>query len=171
MNLNEFYEKFSSDCVAGSSNQSLAVYDEPTEHTGRIAYRLSHGGENYALLFSNQLDSTFNEETISVVNAVGGTWTITSMKVGLASAWDGEPEEWHEVTFDGKKEKTVSGTEPFCTDAIQLNAKSGDYLIYEIVFTGDLFPCHEEMILNVRKKDENGEWYFDKRVPAPLMIG
>lgn len=171
MTLNDYYRTYSSDCTAGSSNQAFARFGEPAEHTGRISYRLSHGGERYSLLFSNRLDSTYSDGTASVANDIGGIWDILGMRVGLSGAWDAEPELWHTVTFDGEKTKRVSGAEPFFTDPIPLHAKGGEYLCYEITLFGDCFPCHDEIILNARKKTADGGWVPDKRIPAPLMIG
>lgn len=171
MTIKEFYSRYSSDCTAGSSNQVLNRDKLPTEHTGRVAYRLSHGGENYALLFSNQIDSTYADGSISVANDIGGTWKILSMRVGLCRAWDDEPKEWHNVTFEGYASKTVVGPEPFCTDPIPLHAKAGDYLCYEVTIFGACFPYHTEMVLNVRKKNADGIFVMDKRIPVPLMIG
>lgn len=171
MNISEFYQHFSSDCTAGSSNQLLYRGGTPARHTGRISYRLSHGGDSYALLFSNQIDSTFSDGSISRANDIGGTWEIESVRIGLSRTWDGEPAEWKTVTFDGKTARTVSGPEPFCTDPVPLSAQAGDYLCYEMTLFGDCFPYHEEMVLNVRKKNAAGVWEMDKRLPAPLMIG
>lgn len=171
MTLEQYYRTYSSDCAAGSSNQTLARFAEPSVHTGRISYRLSYGGERYSLLFSNQIDSTYADGSLSVANDIGGTWDILEMRVGLCKAWDAEPALWHTVTFDGEKTKRVSDPAPFCTDPILLHAERGDYLCYEITLFGDCFPYHEEMILNVRKKTEDGVWLSDKKIPAPLMIG
>ena len=171
MTVNEFYTRFSSDCTAGSANQTLTRYPEAGTHTGRIAYRLTRGGENYALLFSNTTDGTFADGKISVANDVGGDWDILSLRVGLASAWDGEPQEWHTATFDGAATYAVRGGEPFCTDPIPLGAHAGDYLIYEMTLFGADFPFHKEIRLNVRLRGEDGNWTIDQRFPAPLMIG
>jgi len=170
MDINAFYEKYSSDCTAGSANQVLARYSEPAEFTGRCYYRLSHGGESYSLLFSNRIDSTYSDGSISRANDAGGEWEIREMRVGLCGkSWD-EPERWHIVTFDGRPMKKVTDAEPFFTDPIPLNAKGGQSLCYEITLYGACFPYHEEIVLPVKIK-KNGEFQPDKRIPVPLMIG
>ncbi|MBQ7301635.1 MAG: hypothetical protein IJW77_17550, partial [Clostridia bacterium] len=78
MTLTDFYKTYSSDCTAGSANQVLTRDNEPVIRCGRIYYRLSHGGEHYALLFSNQIDSTFSDGSISAANDTGGDWDILS---------------------------------------------------------------------------------------------
>lgn len=172
MTLTEFYKTYSSDCTAGSANQVLTCDSEPVTRCGRIFYRLSHGGENYALMFSNQIDSTFADGSVSVANDIGGDWDILSLRVGLVDERGTEPDLWHTVTFDGQTQKHVSAgdTAPFFCDPIPLCAKGGQYLCYEITVCGACYPYHEEMTLNVVIRDGDG-WTPSKKIPAPLMIG
>ena len=172
MNLQEFYKTYSSDCTAGSANQVLTRDESPVTRCGRIYYRLSHGGDHYALLFSNQIDSTFADGSISVANDVGGDWDILSLRVGLVAERGTEPAIWHTVTFDTQAQKHVSAgdTEPFFCDPIPLFAKGGEYLCYEITVCGSCYPYHEEMTLNVVIR-EGDTWIPCKKIPAPLMIG
>ena len=172
MTLSEFYKTYSSDCTAGSANQVLTRDSEPVTRCGRIYYRLSHGGGNYSLLFSNQIDSTFADGSISRANDIGGDWDILSLRVGLVDVRGTEPDLWHTVTFDGKEAKHISAgnPEPFFCDPIPLSAKGGQYLCYEITVCGACYPYHEEMTLNVVIREGDG-WIPSKKIPAPLMIG
>lgn len=172
MTLSEFYKTYSSDCTAGSANQVLTRDKEPVTRCGRIYYRLSHGGDNYALLFSNQIDSTYADGSVSVANDVGGDWDILSLRVGLVDERDTEPEVWHTVTFDGCAQKHVCAGDPapFFCDPIPLCAKGGQYLCYEITVCGACYPYHEEMTLNVVIRDGDN-WVPSKKIPAPLLIG
>ena len=97
-----FFDTYTSDTTAGSSNQVLARFDSPVTRTGRVSYRLSRGGERYSLLFSNRVDSTFSDGSISRANDKGGDWSILSLRVGLAKATGVCAAEWHTVTFDGQ---------------------------------------------------------------------
>ena len=162
MTITEFYRIFSSDCTAGCGNQLLAKLDKPVTKTGRCWFKLSHGGENYALLFSNVIDSTYDDGSISRPGDAGGDWTIQGMRVGLCKGFKEEPALWKTVTFDGTEEKKVSGREIFGSDPISLNARAGEWLCYEISFTGSCFPYHEEAVLTMLP---------DKQMPLPLMIG
>ena len=162
MTVAEFYERYTSDCTAGCGNQLLARLDQPVTKTGRCWFRLSHGGENYSLLFSNRIDSTYDDGSISRAGDIGGDWCIERMAVGLCGAVGEKPKEWHTVTFEGTPTKQVSGAEVFATDAIPLQAKAGDYLCYEITLTGNCYPYHEEVVLTLVP---------DKQFPLPLMIG
>lgn len=161
MTVSEFYERFSSDCAAGCGNQLLAKHPKEVTKTNRCWFRLSFGGEHYALLLSNEIDSTYDDGSISRPGDVG-EWTIHGIRVGLCREVQEEPAAWQEVTFSGKREKKVTGKEPFVTDPIALGAKAGDWLCYEITFTGSCYPYHEEAVLTMVP---------DKQMPLPLMIG
>ncbi len=171
MTLNEYYQRYSSDCTAGSANQLLTKYDSEITLTGRCYYKLSHGGENYSLLFSNAIDSTFADGSISKANDVGGGWKILSMRVGICSNSGDIPDLWHEVTFGGARSYKVFASDPFFTDIMCLNANKDDILCYEITLRGACFPYHEEAVLPVCVKQPDGSFIPDKRVPLPLMIG
>lgn len=162
MTVAEFYRRFSSDCSAGCGNQLLAKLPQPVTKTGRCWFRLSRGGERYALLFSNEIDSTYDDGSISRPGDVGDDWIIHQLRVGLCRDFRKEPACWHPVTFAGERQKRVFGKEPFVTDPIALNAKAGDWLCYEITFTGSCYPYHEEAVLTMIP---------DKQMPLPLMIG
>ncbi len=172
MTLTDFYKTYSSDCTAGSANQVLTRDAQAVTRCGRIYYRLSHGGEHYALLFSNQIDSTFSDGSISRANDIGGDWDILSLRVGLTQTHGAEPDVWHTVTFGGCSQKHVSAgdTAPFFCDPIPLSAVGGEYLCYEITVFGACYPYHEEMTLNVVIRDGD-HWIPSKKIPAPLMIG
>ncbi len=170
MNIHDFYAHFSSDCTAGSANQVLTRDREPVTRTGRCYYRLSRGGAMYSLLFSNQIDSTFSDGSISRANDIGGTWEIHSMRVGRCEKSGDEPAIWHDCTFDGQKTLTVSGDMVFACDAIPLHANAGDSLCYEITLSGDCYPYHEEIVLPVTVRDGEA-WVASKQIPVPLMIG
>lgn len=162
MTLEVFYRNYASDCSAGCGNQLLTRLEYPVTKTGRCWFRLNRGGENYALLFSNRIDSTYDDGSISRANDVGGDWIIHRIRLGLCERQGSEPDCWQRVTFDGEEERKVSGKDPFATDPVPLWAKAGDWLCYEITLTGSCYPYHEEAVLKMQP---------DKQMPLPLMIG
>ena len=172
MNLDQFYRTYSSDSSAGSANQVLTRDAEPVTRTGRTYFRLEHGGENYAFLFSNRIDSTFADGSVSKANDAGGDWDILSLSVGLCRARGEEPAVRHEVLFGGSPSRHVAAgdPEPFFSDPVPLGASGGEWLFYEITVRGACYPYHEEMVLTVKIRDGEG-WRADKRIPVPLMIG
>ena len=171
MKIADFIRDYSSDTTAGCANQALWRCEEPTTVTGRAWIRLEHGGEKYALLFSNRIDSTYSDGSVSVANDGGGEWEILSVRVGLAEKTDAPVSVWHTVTFDGQPTRTVSAGEgEFCTDEIPLNAKGGERMCYEITLRGKCYPYHPESVLPL-STCIGGEWKADKRFPMPLMTG
>lgn len=162
MTVEQFYQTYTSDCTAGCGNQLLTCLEAPVTKTGRCWFRLSRGGTRYALLFSNRIDSTYDDGSISKANDIGGEWTIDAMRLGLCKGVGEEPAEWQDVTFDGAKKRAVSGPDDFVTDTVALNATAGEFLCYEITLTGQCFPYHEEAVLTMVP---------DKQMPLPLMIG
>lgn len=171
MKIDEFYAKFTSDCVAGSASQILTRKKAPETVTGRCSYRLRHGGSDYVLLFSNAADGTFSDGAISRANDPGGEWDILSMRAGLSCCADALPEKWLELTFNTEKTRKVRPAEVFCTDPIRLNANSGDVLHYEITLRGACFPYHEEIILPTVTLAADGQWKQCREFPVPIMIG
>ena len=161
MTVSDFYKNFSSDCTAGCGNQLLTRLEQPITKTGRCWFKLRNGGENYALLFSNQIDSTYDDGSISKANDIGGDWEIEEIRVGLCDNHGEEPICWYGVTFEGAVNKQVMGRVPFTTDPIPLRAKAGEWMCYEITFTGSCYPYHEEAVLKMQP---------DKQMPLPLMI-
>ena len=148
----------------------LAKLGHTVSKTGRCWFRLSNGGENYGFLFSNCIDSTYDDGSISRANDVGGEWRIDRMRVGLCGKLKEEPATWKTVTFGGCESKLVTGPEVFVSDPVELGAQAGDLLCYEITLTGDRFPYHEEVVLTLESKHD-GAFQPDKQFPIPLMIG
>lgn len=67
----KYFEEFSSNTYAGSANQLYFEMDDNEIHTGRAFYKISVGGEyNYSILFSNILDSTYGDGTVSHKNLI-----------------------------------------------------------------------------------------------------
>ena len=108
----KYFEQFTSNSYAGSSNQFYFNMNEGEVRTGRIYYKISVGGEyNYSILFSNIIDSTYADGSLSHMNLICDEWKIHSLKIGKCSEF---PEDinagiyvtdFKEATFDGKKEK------------------------------------------------------------------
>lgn len=171
MNVEAFYQTFTSAGVTGSANQVLTRDAEPIERTGRVWFRLSHGGGRIAFLFSNRIDSTFADGSISRANDPGGDWEILALRVGLTKERGREPDEWIPVTFDGSPRRAVAAGEgEFASDPVPLPFAGGETLAYEITVCGACYPYHEELVLNAFCRVGDG-WRPDKRFPVPLMIG
>lgn len=172
----EYFNRYISNNLAGSSNQTLVVNGNENEiKTCRIYYKAFCPGElNYSFLFSNIIDSTFGDGKISRKNQIIDSWQITEAKVGTVEHCGehdaAEPDKFHGITFDGKVTKEVFPGEFFSTDPVRLNVREGEYLCVQISYKGKEVPCHEESIIPSFVL-ENGSWTFSKKHPFPSMIG
>ncbi len=171
----EYFKKYSSNTLAGSGNQFF-FYNENKQPTRSCAlYKVTNDGEYpYSFLLSNTIDSTFSDGAISQKNLVIDTWTIEEMRAGVCSQCDEKtfeyPQNMKQVLFCGETKKVVNPAELFCTDPVTLNAKSGEYICIEIVFSGDMIPYHEESLVPSFIFN-NGEWIISKMHPFVSMVG
>ncbi|MBQ8345659.1 MAG: SGNH/GDSL hydrolase family protein [Clostridia bacterium] len=171
----EYFATYCSNTLAGSGNQFF-FYNENQQPTRSCTlYQVTNGGEYpYSFLFSNTIDSTFSDGAVSHKNLVVDAWTIEEMLVGVCSRCDAEsfeyPQNRKQVLFGGHQKKVVNPAELFCTDAVTLNAKKGEYICVEIVFSGNMIPYHEESIIP-SFIDQNGEWLASKKHPFVSMVG
>ena len=171
----EYFKKYVSNTLAGSGNQNFFFNENKGETKSCTLYKLTRGGEfSYSFLFSNTVDSTFSDGSVSHKNLVIDEWTIDRMRVGISARCDGGsfeyPTDMKQVFFGGKEKKTVNPAELFCTDPVTLNAKEGEYVCVEIVFSGDMIPKHEESIIPSFVY-QNGEWTPSKDHPFISMVG
>lgn len=165
-----FFEEFVSNTTAGTSNQSFFL---DGNGVGRVFYRLLQGGTlEYALLFSNTVDSTFGTGERSRANQICGPWTLAVSCCVCSGADDPDMENkaWIPLTFDGVREKKVAPGELFHTDAVVLNARAGAYLCVQIEFRGSQIPCHPE--INIPSFVREGDRFVpSENMPVPSMIG
>lgn len=120
------------------------------------------------------MDSTFGDGSGSYANQVIGSWKIHACRVGLSAEADmneaKEPRAFFDVTFDGRRQKTVLPGEQFHTDPVLLSAKAGEYLCVEMSFSGKELPCHLESWLPGFLKTDSG-WEYTTKVPFASMVG
>ena len=187
----KYFEQYKSNTYAGSGNQLYFSMSEGEERTGRIFYKISVQGEyNYSILFSNIIDSTFADGSVSHKNLICDEWEIHSAKIGKCKmiAKDKSISEMtvadetectkadiivsdlKEITFNAQKSKKVMPGEFFTSDPIKIGFDKNEYLCLEISFSGKMIPYHEETLLPVFIKNDNG-WEYSKHMPFAGMIG
>ena len=120
----QYFQRFSSNTVAGSGNQHWFTMPAGEVRTARAFYKITAGGEySYSLLFSNMIDSTFSKGDVSHKNLILDSWRIHSARIGkckqmgtdkpLAAMRVGDEDtqadinvtELRPVTFNGSQEK------------------------------------------------------------------
>lgn len=83
-------------------------------YTGRIFYKIAVSGNfNYSLFFSNTIDSTYSDGSISHRNLICDSWIIHSVRIGKLIK-DSIPEEFTSISTAEKINSCV-------TDFIQLS--------------------------------------------------
>ena len=173
-----FQEGFVSNTAAGSGNQ--LYFASEARKVSRAFFRVTQGGEyDYALLFSNLIDSTYADGAASHANLVCEGWTLHEARVGRCAAldWHGEElcpeaavEDVRPLTFAGKAEKQVAPGEFFESDPVRMQLAAGEFLVLEMAFSGPMIPYHEESLLPIFAWDGQ-TWRYDRRMPLPGRVG
>lgn len=187
----EFLEKYISNTYAGSANQLYFEMEENEIRIGRVFYKIAVGGTyNYSLLFSNTIDSTYSDGTVSRKNLICDTWKIHSARIGKCKNMDLSKDitkmtmadesdksradifvcDFKNITFSNKTSKEVMPGELFCSDPVSVEYEKDEYLCLEIEFSGKMIPYHEESLLPVYVK-KDGKWQYSKQMPFAQMVG
>lgn len=174
----KYFEEYSSNTIAAGGNQLYFASEE--KRTCRVFYKVAAGGTYvYSLLFSNIMDSTYVDGSISHKNLICMPWHIHSACIARCGKldWHGEEkcpavtlEDSKALAFDGKSEKSVAPGEFFACDGVEMHFEAGEYLCLEMTVSGAMLPYHEESILPIFIKDGEN-WAYDKRMPLPGMVG
>lgn len=162
-----YFDKYVSNTLAGTSNQMYFSTNYEVKK-GRIYIKpFSYGIYEYSLMFSDTIDSTYADGSISVANETCGDWTIHSLKACVK----GENSLVETpIYFQGNIEKKVEKGGIFYTDPVILNVTKENNLYFEIEFSGGKIPYLEE--ININTYVLNGdEWALSNRIPLPNMIG
>ncbi len=163
-----YFEKFTSNTLAAGGNQSF--FHPQGERVGRVYYNVFCGGYyRYAFLFSDVIDSTYADGSVSRSEDVCGGYTITRLSVGVCDAPSDSP-ALQPVTFKSAASCTLKTGETVSTDAVALSAETGQYLCVEIGFCGNTVPCHTETQIPVFVK-EGDAFVPSYEVPLPGMVG
>ena len=186
-----YFDCFCSNTVAASANQLFFESEENKIHTGRVFYKIQNGGKfKYSFLFSNVIDSTYADGKLSHKNIVCDNLRIHYARVGRCANIDNNKElsqmsvadkeenkkadiiveDLKDIYFGGRKSIQTQGKEIFSSDEIELEFKPGEYLCLEISFSGKKIPCHEESLLPIFIKTQNG-WEYSRSMPLAAMVG
>lgn len=182
----KYFDTYTSNTIAASANQHTFTMEKGEVRTGRVFYKILSGGTyNYSLLFSNIIDSTYADGSVSHKNLVVDEWEILEAKLAVfdkdavsenfmeddaATEINNQSVNFTQLTFDGKITKTVLPGEFFSSDPISLTIQEDEYLCLEITFKGNTIPYHEESFLPVFTKTDKG-WIYDRRMPFAGMVG
>lgn len=180
----KYFDQFNSNTYAGSGNQLYFAMNENEMRTGRVFYKISAGGEyNYSVLFSNIIDSTYDDGSISHKNLICENWTIHSARIGRCvsinlpeniseAVMDDEDEQadirvfdFKTICFNGQKTKEVMPGEFFASDPVKCMFEKDEYLCLEMTFSGKMGSDYSYWNLGIgygRANDaaSDGAWMY-----------
>lgn len=165
----KYFEKYTSNSLAGTGNQSCFISDGEN-HIGRIFYKVFSGGKyNYSFLFSNIIDSRFTE--ITSANCVMDNWEIVKARVAVADDCSNprKIEGFADLTF-GNADECELPNGFFCSKPVLLNAEKGKYICVELTFRGDKVPDHPESQV-MSYVYENNRWIRSVEMPVVHCVG
>ena len=171
----EYFKKFVSNTLAGSSNQSY-FYSDNTAQIGRTFYKIFAGGKyDYSFMFTNIIDSTYADGSHSKANIQCPNWTLNYAKVMVVSGDEKdlascEIKSEHQLTFNKKISKEVISGEIFYSDSVNIECDKNDYICLEISFSGTEIPYFEEIIIPTYRQIE-GKWVNSNKTPLACMVG
>ncbi len=170
-----YFDTYSSGTVAGSGNQMFFCPEDPSRIlTGRVYYRVQAGGRcGWSFLFSNTIDTTYDRGDRGHCNLICDQWQILSASVGVTKTAEPaeEPGTLIPLTFGGSREKAVFPGGFFVSDRVEADAAAGMYLCLQISFCGRMIPYHEETLLPVFRRAEDGQWFPCRQMPLASMVG
>ncbi len=180
--LEQYFEKYTSNCVGGTSHQAVRGSKEKKTRTSQIYYKINEGGKfDYSLLFSSVTDGT--GKMGCKPNTVCDTYEIISAKIGrlkdfpkgnieaLLPEKELFPSDFVSLTFGGNFGYKPIGAEFFASDPIPLEFSAGEYLCLELVTVATYFPCHPELWIPSYVKEDGGDWHYTPATPLSIMIG
>ena len=178
MQTMRFGDGFVSNTAAGCGNQLF--FDAGARRVSRAFFRVAQGGAfDYALMFSNVMDSTYADGAMSHANLICEAWTLHEASIGRCARidWHGEAlcpevtvEDVRPLTFAGRTEKEVAPGEFFQSDPVRMEFRDGEFLVLEMAFSGPKVPYHEESLLPIFAWD-GAAWRYDRRMPLPGRVG
>lgn len=178
-----YFDKYYSNTLGAAANQSVFTMNEGEERTSRAFFKIFAGGEyEYSLLFSDTIDSTFADGSVSRANDTLGDWEIISGSVYSCPEF---PEcrtpadvdistlkikKLCELSFDKAAGHRVSAGEVFSSDPVRLSFEKGEYAVIKLTYTGRRLPYHPESMLPIYE-NVGGVWRYSLEMPLPVSIG
>ena len=172
----EYFNNFVSNTSAASGIRCMfESEDENKSQKGRLFYKIQKDGKfKYSFLFSNTIDSEYNQDFITGTNKICDEWLLENARATICDDCNCEKmvslSNFINLTFDQRISKMVQPGELFFSDEVVLDAKKGQYLCLEITFRGKLIPFHGFGIIPTFKFI-GGKWIPSNQMPFPSMIG
>ncbi len=171
MKLNDYFYNFASLSSAASGNQTFFTGAEGHMESV-VFYRFSTEVNcPVSLLFSDNIDSTFEDGSHSRAGDTLGGWKLLFAAISVTEKPDPHVTvKERPLSFEGKGWKAVQKGEWFASDPLEVQGKKGDYLRLHLIFEGGKIPCLKETLLDSYRMVD-GKWVFSADTPLASMIG
>ena len=166
------FKTYVSNTLAGTSNNYILKWDKEKTVTGRMYFKVcEHGEFDYKFFFSNSVDSTFSDGSVSAANAMGEKWTILSAFAGDGGERIGVFSEdiLTPVLFNKSIEKEILPGEMFWSDEIRISIPEGHYLVFQWTIVGNNIPFTPDKIIPSYVK-ENEDFKECVNFPQPHLV-
>lgn len=172
----EVLDDFVSNTLASNGNQTWLVSENAEKvQCGMVFIKVFKGGTfPYVFAYSGIIDSTFAGGISSVCNDVCPLWKIHSLGYIVTDTpepYEAEKNEFRPLTFDGNISKYIDGEKIVHTDPTEITAQKGQLICLKTSFSGERVPYHEESIIAIYKRNDDGSWDLSPKVPLPIFTG
>ncbi len=135
------FDTYVSNTVIATGNNTIVKSAESVTYRAWLPVEVA-GSFDYCFYFSNTIDSTYDDGSVSYVGMSGGNYTIESASISVVGTeFDSnyDPESTVTITFSGETTKDVSPDETFWSDPVNFEIPEGHYLLWEWTITGENF--------------------------------
>lgn len=169
-------DKYASNTLASNGNQTWLISENPgLAQCGMVFIKVYKGGTfPYVFCYSGRIDSTYGDGSISKCNDICPVWKIHSLSYTVtdtAEPSEAEKKDFNLITFDGSIPRIINGEKIISTDPTEITAESGQYICLKITFSGEKIPYHEESIISIFRRNNEGKWILSPKVPVPIFTG
>ncbi len=169
------FETYVSNTVVATGNNTIVPSADHITYRAWLPVECS-GSLEYCFYFSNTVDSTWDDGSLSHAGMSGGSYTIESASIsdgGTEFDANVQPTQTATITFDGETQKDVSPDETFWSDPVTFDVPDGHYLLWEWTISGENIPgiAMSNMTYSYMDKGDDKGFLYTNEIPLPQMFG
>ncbi len=169
------FDTYVSNTVIATGNNTVIAKADHVTYRAWIPVEEA-GAFTYCFYFSNTVDSTWDDGSISYAGMPGGSYTIESACVsdgGTEFDANAAPTETVSVTFSGSTTKDVLPDETFWSDPLEIDIPEGHYLLWEWTLSGEDIPaiCMSNLAHSYADKNDDKGFIYVNEIPLPQLFG
>lgn len=169
------FDTYVSNTVIATGNNTIIKSADSVTYRAWLPVEVS-GEFDYCFYFSNTVDSTYDDGSVSYVGMSGGSYTIESASIsdgGTEFDANIDPETTVSITFLGETSKEVLPDETFWSDPVSFDVPEGHYLLWEWTISGENIPaiCMSNLAYSYKDKGDDKGFLYTNEIPLPQLIG